>query len=410
MLRRKGRVISLANVLKLLMVNVCLFGAYSVSADIDTGQTDGAQALPLSNEVTALTSAMPTATTSIASFFGTWTATSPAGTQAGRTNRDTIASLCDGVPLTTPLFNSTTLQSSQSAYTFSNPSSSEACFTIELTFDNPDSCGFNLQPNLYLGSFNPANPIENWIGTAGVSTGIPPNNITLMARLPPKATAVYVLNNTNSTAESTPCDFTVNVTAEIPVVDIGEPTNISGTGCPIDSSIISFNGYTSNSRMLSFSQHDVGKFGGTVANSGETWKSDCNFTLPITVPAGNYLKEVTLDWGGTSEGDTTKFRRKYLLDGESTGPWKNKKFNFGPATAFALQDKLTFITSEPPGDTLALNPGCEGVTHNLRVKTKLVAVYAHSYINIQSLMAAGEADGPAPDITVSLLPCEPVEF
>ena len=66
------------------------------------------------------------------------------------------------------------------------------------------------------------------------------------------------------------------------------PFNISGTGCPVGS-ISAIN--RSMNAILSFAQHDVGKSDGIVADSGETWKSACNFTLPVIIPPGKSLKK-----------------------------------------------------------------------------------------------------------------------
>ena len=192
-----------------IMAGVLLLTSGVAVAAVDVGQTDGGLSGG-STTVGGVVSNIP-----ITVLNGSWNAASPAGTQTGRTNRDTIASACDGAALTTPLFNNTVLQSSQSAHTVVNPYPVDGCFTFTLEFADA-SCGFNLQPNLYLGSFNPANPIENWIGTSGYSTGIPAGSLTFVATVPANATVVYVLNNTNAPPDTaaTPCDYTVTVTAE----------------------------------------------------------------------------------------------------------------------------------------------------------------------------------------------------
>ena len=153
----------------------------------------------------------------VTAFTGNWSATAPAGTQTGRANRNGIGSTCSGVTLTTPLANSTVLQSSLSAHTFVNPYSTATCFTFTLTNSSPATCGFNLQPNLYVGSFNPANPLQNWVGTAGLSTGFgPTTTVTFNALVPANGTAVYVINNTNAVdPAAVACDYRVAVEATI---------------------------------------------------------------------------------------------------------------------------------------------------------------------------------------------------
>jgi len=153
----------------------------------------------------------------ITTFTGNWSATAPAGTQTGRNNRNTIASTCSGVALTTPPFDAATYQSSLSAHTFVNPYSTATCFTFTLTNSSPATCGFNLQPNLYVGSFNPANISQNWVGTAGLSSGTGPTaTVTFNALVPANGTAVYVINNTNPVAPAAvACDYRVAVEATI---------------------------------------------------------------------------------------------------------------------------------------------------------------------------------------------------
>ena len=95
--------------------------------------------------------------------------------------------------------------------------------------------------------------------------------------------------------------FIVKLAAVAPNPVIGAPTNLSGTGCPPDAdSIQSY--LIPGLETLVFTQHDVGKAGGLVAESGETWKSSCNFTLPISKPPGKIINHISLQWGGTSEG------------------------------------------------------------------------------------------------------------
>ena len=196
-----------------VFVVLSLLASGAEGAAGDSGQTDGGFVPAAGSTVS------PLAIVPIATINGVWNATSPAGTQTGRTNRNGVGSTCNGAALTTPLFTAATVQSSLSALTFSNPYSAPTCFTFTLINSPAATCGFNLQPNLYLGTFNPANPIQNWIGTAGLSSGFSPTNpVPFNVLLPAGAAVVYVLNNVNATdPAATACTFRVDITANVDV-------------------------------------------------------------------------------------------------------------------------------------------------------------------------------------------------
>jgi cysteine-rich repeat protein len=112
-------------------------------------------------------------------FIGTFTG---ANTQLGRTLRDQIPSTCEGKAYT-DLYVPTTLLNYE-AFTFANTSSAATCVTVN--FDpnlvaaadrdagaqdagRPNPCGGNAFVNAYLGSYDPANQSENYIGDVGFS-------------------------------------------------------------------------------------------------------------------------------------------------------------------------------------------------------------------------------------------------
>lgn len=198
-----------------LVVASLLASGVALAAGVDSGRTDnGASATAVAGRPTNVT---------IATFAGNWTAAAPAGTQTGRHNRNGIPSSCNGAVLPGPLFDAVVYQSSQSAHTFVNPYAQATCFTFRLAPSDSATCGFNLQPNLYLGTFNPADPNQNRIGTGGFSTGLgPANPVTFDALVPGGATAVYVLNNTNAIDQAAvACGYSVAVST---MVDLPVPT------------------------------------------------------------------------------------------------------------------------------------------------------------------------------------------
>jgi len=409
---KKRKKATLTNVIKLLLVNVFLFGAYSANAAVlydQTGETSGfgtADTIYESSNDDSFDSA-------IADDF---VVTDPEGWVINRLNITGFY----GTTLKANSVNIAFYPDNAGSPDEANPVSGCSFTSLSITTDTAGFFAIGvISTDLPVGCTLP-------MGTYWFSHSANMDNDFLDGHRFNAQTTLFTVNG-NEAHFRNPGDgfgtgcitFTPRSSCNLPsqdmvfslegIVDgavIGNPTNISGSGCPDDTTIMSNIGYTSGSRMLNFTQHDVGKSDGMVADSGETWKSDCNFTLPIDIPAGKSIKKITLDWNGLSSGDTTKFRRKYLLNGQSYGPWKTKKFNFGPATEFALSDKLTFMDPEVGIDTFALET-CGGTTLNLRVKTKLVAVYAHSYITIDSLMADSEVYNPGPDVTVVYGVCDP---
>jgi hypothetical protein len=199
----------------ILVAASLLASGVALAAGVDSGRTDnGASATAVAGRPTNVT---------VATFAGNWTATTPAGTQTGRANRNGVPSSCNGAVLPGPLFDATVYQSTQSAHTFVNPYAQATCFTFTLTPSDAATCGFNLQPNLYLGTFNPADPNQNRIGTRGLSTGFgPASTVTFDALVPGGGTAVYVINNTNAIDQAAvACGYSVAVST---MVDLPVPT------------------------------------------------------------------------------------------------------------------------------------------------------------------------------------------
>jgi hypothetical protein len=109
------------------------------------------------------------------------------GQQTGRLNRFSPGSSCS-ITKANPGLAATTGARQFDAYTFQNTSSSPLCVTVTLTASNS-----NLYSAMYQGSFNPANPTQNFIGDAGSS-----NTVTQYSVLVPAgATYVVVVHEVN---------------------------------------------------------------------------------------------------------------------------------------------------------------------------------------------------------------------
>jgi autotransporter-associated beta strand protein len=83
--------------------------------------------------------------------------------QTGRLARNNLVASC-GLEKTCPVLNDN-LGHHYRLHTFTNDSGADACITISLT----TSCGLNAYAVAYLGSFNPTNLCENYLGDAGAS-------------------------------------------------------------------------------------------------------------------------------------------------------------------------------------------------------------------------------------------------
>ncbi|HEY0408242.1 MAG TPA: VCBS repeat-containing protein [Pyrinomonadaceae bacterium] len=91
--------------------------------------------------------------------------------QTGRVFRTSVPSTC-GFQKTTPNAAGGTQSFNYDQYTFTNPNNFETCVTVDVNFTG---CGASAAINAtsmvaYLGSFNPANPLQNYLGDMGLST------------------------------------------------------------------------------------------------------------------------------------------------------------------------------------------------------------------------------------------------
>ncbi|MEO5951494.1 MAG: hypothetical protein ABIQ44_03410 [Chloroflexia bacterium] len=76
-------------------------------------------------------------------------------------------------------------------YTYVNTTGSAQCVAVTLT---SPSC--RVRVSAYLGSFNPANPTQNYLGTGGTDTQSGPVN--MQVSVPAGQTVVFVVNEFNS--------------------------------------------------------------------------------------------------------------------------------------------------------------------------------------------------------------------
>ncbi|MBA3513667.1 MAG: carboxypeptidase regulatory-like domain-containing protein, partial [Pyrinomonadaceae bacterium] len=106
-------------------------------------------------------------------------------TQTGRLNRFAPASSCATSKANPGLFDAAVRHFD--SYSFTNPSSATACATFRVT----SGCGTNLFYATYLGSYNPANPAQNWLGDPGQSSA---GTATWSVNVPAGQTVVLVIH------------------------------------------------------------------------------------------------------------------------------------------------------------------------------------------------------------------------
>ncbi|CAN5564992.1 hypothetical protein BH20ACI3_BH20ACI3_40700 [soil metagenome] len=106
-------------------------------------------------------------------------------TQTGRLNRFAPASSCATSKANPGLFDAAVRHFD--SYSFTNPSSATACATFRVT----SGCGANLFYATYLGSYNPANPAQNWLGDPGQSSA---GTATWSVNVPAGQTVVLVIH------------------------------------------------------------------------------------------------------------------------------------------------------------------------------------------------------------------------
>lgn len=120
--------------------------------------------------------------------------------QAGRLNRDGVGATC-AAPKTQTVFNTSNFRYVASAPLY-NTSNAPVCATITATPD--PACDANIFPVAYLGSFDSANILTNYLGDPGYSFGIPPSGpLSFSVTVPANGAVVVDLVDTAGTGSCT---------------------------------------------------------------------------------------------------------------------------------------------------------------------------------------------------------------
>jgi hypothetical protein len=135
---------------------------------------------------------------------------SVSGNQTGRLNRNGIGSTC-AAPKTCNIFTPTDPRPFD-AYTIPNDSDNDVCVSVSL--EVLDQAGCNLQSNIYLDAFDPANICTDYLGDPGLSSGSPPTPTSFTSVVPAGQSAVVVVHSVDIAA-GTGCNYHLLVLGDI---------------------------------------------------------------------------------------------------------------------------------------------------------------------------------------------------
>ena len=150
-----------------------------------------------------------------------------------------------------------------------------------------------------------------------------------------------------------------------PPVYFKEPIQFRGTGCPQGSYTVSGNG--TDTITILFDRYDAAKPTRNAASG--MFRTSCNFVVPVSVPSGYQVSNLTSDWRGYAEG-RTKLHREYFFAGQR-GPSKTSS----PRGDYVETDNLMHATWSP----------CGRGTVPMRINSSIRAQSNPSYISVDTV-------------------------
>ncbi len=150
-----------------------------------------------------------------------------------------------------------------------------------------------------------------------------------------------------------------------PPVYFKSPIQARGTGCPEGSYTVS--GQNTDTMTIMFGQYDAAKPTRNAASG--MFRTACSFLLPVNVPSGYQISNLTADWRGYAEGKT-HLHREYFIAGQ-----KGPSANSTPRGDYTLRDNLMCPTWSECG---------RGVVP-MRVNSSILAVSNPSYISVDTV-------------------------
>jgi hypothetical protein len=150
-----------------------------------------------------------------------------------------------------------------------------------------------------------------------------------------------------------------------PPVYFKSPIKFRGTGCPQGTYTVS--GENTDTMTIMFGQYDAAKPKSNAASG--MFRTSCNCVVPVSVPSGYQISNLTADWRGYAEG-RTKLHREYFIAGQR-GPSANSS----PRGDYTLRDNLMHETWNKCG---------RGVVP-MRVNSSIWAKSNPSYISVDTV-------------------------
>ena len=230
------------------------------------------------------TFSVPTCTVPTVNLAGSIALTD--ATQTGRINRFSPPSVCGAAKPNPGLFSATGARHYDS-YTFTNNGAVSACVTFTLT----SGCGTNIYGVTYLGSFNPADPSQNFLGDFGASTA---GTATWSVNVPAGQTIVFVVHEVNSNALC--ANYTATVSGLFSNTDGGGvcTPNFCDLTCPSDitqsndpgqcGAIVNYTNPTSGVCGTVTCDHPSGSFfpvGTTLVKCTSQAEDSCQFNVTV---------------------------------------------------------------------------------------------------------------------------------
>ena len=131
------------------------------------------------------------------------------GEQTGRLNRNGVSSLC-GAPKSCAIWD-TNPGRAFDAYAIANESGAMQCVNVSLLVHTQTAC--NIQTNAYLNTYVPTSVCTGYLADPGLSTGTPPNLLTLSFDVPANDVLIMVVHTTNPGEFG--CEYTLTISGEL---------------------------------------------------------------------------------------------------------------------------------------------------------------------------------------------------
>jgi hypothetical protein len=142
----------------------------------------------------------------------------------------------------------------------------------------------------------------------------------------------------------------------------------SGAGCEQGSVVVA--GENTETISVLFGKYDAGRN----SRSGAL-HTQCEFSLPISVPPGQRLSGLTAEWQGYVKG-RGGLSRLYSAVGPRQRPWRVSRYNSAGGTNYLERDDMY------PRE---INRDCSGGELNVRIRSDIIANGPDSYIAVDTL-------------------------